>query len=451
MSMKRLLLLLAMTTLVSALGHAGQPNEINYQGVVRDDLGELFNGTDVSVRYILWDDFTAGSIRWADVTTVDIVDGILVHNMGSIAPIPDTLFAYNDSLWLEIMIDAEPIAPRTLMTGSAYSFAVKSIHGAKGGTISGDILLLSQSDVNAMEISQSGIGRGLRIAMNNALSTNAALAIVSQNSAPSILIVNDGGGAAIDVISPFGGDATVNLPEGSISGFEILNGTIDNSDLAPNSVGATELQTNSVGTSEIQNNSITSGDIQDNTILAIDIATNGVNSAEIASNAVGTSEIDNLSILNVDVANDEITAAKLADEAGVAQTVTSVTFNISTTASNVSSRTMTLPASGYVLVMATAEARVSHVNGTGSGVEFGVNDGSAALTPDQRKRWYISANAPTGTYRAILSSQKIFQSNSGNRTFYAVADKTGGVNNFFFTDITLSMAYFPTTYGGVSE
>ncbi len=148
--------LLALALIAPTVSAAEIPRMISYQGLITDSLGDPVTQTGLSFRFLIFDDSTAGgpgSALWIEVTSKDVVDGLVTHNMGSIVPMPDTLFTKSGQLWLEVMVDGVPIEPRSRMVSSGYAFRVSTIDSASGGAITGDVSIDGR-----LWVEQSGTG-----------------------------------------------------------------------------------------------------------------------------------------------------------------------------------------------------------------------------------------------------------------------------------------------------
>jgi len=143
---------------------------------------------------------------------------------------------------------------------------------------------------------------------------------------------------------------------------------------------------------------------------------------------------------------DAIANAELLDEPGVASNDRHAEFILTGGVDWLTSRTMTAPADGYVLVIATGEVILVHANGTSSSGMFGLSDNSAAFLAVQNITQIPSA-APTGTYKVALAAQTIIPVTPGAHTFYLLGNEVSG--NLRASDLELSLLFVPTAYGTV--
>lgn len=187
-------LTLAIVTIVVITSLATPPRLINYQGRVTDNLGNPITANGMSVRFIIYKDSVGGSIMWAEVTSKDIVDGLVTHTLGSLVPMHDSLFTRFDALFLEVLVNAQPQVPRTRLTASPR---VASLHGSAGGTVTSDVLVQSVSTGNGLEVSQTGLGRAGRFSIDNVSNSSEALVSVTQGSGAAGAFLSEGSGPAV--------------------------------------------------------------------------------------------------------------------------------------------------------------------------------------------------------------------------------------------------------------
>jgi hypothetical protein len=146
---------------------------------------------------------------------------------------------------------------------------------------------------------------------------------------------------------------------------------------------------------------------------------------------------------------DAISAVETFDEAGVASINQSVTTALDGTVQTLQSRSITVPASGYCLVMGSVEVQLLHNNGLATTALFGVSDVAGVLPGTQDFQLTMPAAAPTGTYIVPVSVHGLFTVTAGANTFYLLGDETSG--GLQISDLQLSIVYVPTAYGTVTS
>jgi len=227
-------------------------------------------------------------------------------------------------------------------------------------------------------------------------------------------------------------------------------GCVSAGEIATDAVGASEIAANAVGASEIAAGAVVGGvggDIADGTVTGDDLATNSVGVDEIAANGVGAVEILAGAVGTSEVADGSLTAVDIDDEPGVASNTELSVIALDGTTQNLISRSITAPAAGYVLVIATAEAVITHTNGVTSAAYFGVSSTSGVFPSNQNVMVQTSSAAPAGIYREAVTVHGLFSTLGGADTFYFLGDEGGGA--FSLTKFQLTLIYFPTAHGTV--
>lgn len=152
-----------------------------------------------------------------------------------------------------------------------------------------------------------------------------------------------------------------------------------------------------------------------------------------------------------------ISSQEMSNEPGAASTKTSGSCGflcsncVSQTSSvgTVTSRSINLPASGYVLAIATAEVNLFHTNGTRSSVRVGVSP-TTSFQFAQDSLVSIPSSAPTGTYTQLVTVHGIYGPYSGTRTIRLLAEESTNSSSSL-CDRTLTLVYIPTAYGTVTR
>jgi len=134
--------------LLAATVSASVPRMISYQGKATDASGNPVPDGDYQVRFYIYDHPTAGNAIWMEAFfTVHTTGGLFTHLLGSRSPIPDSVFADHDSLYLAVMFNFEWQTPRTPLVSSGYAFRVNSLDGANGGTVNGTVTLHGTTNI----------------------------------------------------------------------------------------------------------------------------------------------------------------------------------------------------------------------------------------------------------------------------------------------------------------
>lgn len=146
---------------------------------------------------------------------------------------------------------------------------------------------------------------------------------------------------------------------------------------------------------------------------------------------------------------DAIGSAEMHDEPGVASYGANLGYTLAGGLETMLSRTITVPAAGYVMVVGSCQPRASHTTGTDSYMDVGVSDDPASLPSNQDLEFRVPAAAATGLYSIPVTATGLFSVTTGSHTFYLLADENAG--NFSVFDEQLTLVYLPTAYGTILQ
>jgi hypothetical protein len=118
------------------------PRTISYQGKATDASGNPVPDATYIARFTILDAPTGGTALWVEMgVSVATAGGLFSYLLGTTNPIPDSLFAKYDSLFLQVMFNGQTMSPRTPLVSTGYAFRVNSVDGALGGTITGTLII----------------------------------------------------------------------------------------------------------------------------------------------------------------------------------------------------------------------------------------------------------------------------------------------------------------------
>jgi hypothetical protein len=148
---------------------------------------------------------------------------------------------------------------------------------------------------------------------------------------------------------------------------------------------------------------------------------------------------------------DAISSSEILDEAGGAGvnnldlsgiTLTPATYSV------LASRSITVPAAGYVLVTSACQLTIDHVSPANSYSDVGVSDVTNSFATSTDMTVAIAGAAPTGRYIIPASSTALFTVSAGTHTFYMLGRGGAGTVNAY--DVNLVAVFIPSAYGTVS-
>ena len=182
------------------------------------------------------------------------------------------------------------------------------------------------------------------------------------------------------------------------------------------------------------------------------VANGSVTSAAIATGAVTSAQIVDATITGTDVASGTLTAGNILDEPGLSSSYsnTFVYPPVGGALTDVDSVDITLPAPGYVYIIANGYVQLYHTNGTPTRVDVYVNSvrtsssgGCMALVP---------AVNSTGPYGIPFTVTKVFsEASAGAKRYYLLSAYSFGTNSSTnIPSATTTALYFPTLRGTAS-
>jgi hypothetical protein len=99
------------------------PRLLNYQGFLTDTLGNPITNPSVSMTFALFDAASSGNQKWTETqSTVNVSKGIFHVLLGSVTPIPDSVFN-NTGRWLELSVSGQTLAPRTRIVSVPFAYS----------------------------------------------------------------------------------------------------------------------------------------------------------------------------------------------------------------------------------------------------------------------------------------------------------------------------------------
>ncbi len=122
------------------------PRLVNYQGYLTDTLGYPITNPSLSMTFAIFDAASSGNQKWTETqSAVSVAKGIFNVLLGSVTPIPDTVFTSSTNRWLELSVAGQTLTPRTRIVSSPYAYtatyadtAIYARNGGGGGPTGGN-------------------------------------------------------------------------------------------------------------------------------------------------------------------------------------------------------------------------------------------------------------------------------------------------------------------------
>lgn len=117
--------------MLSAVSVAQVPQNLSYQGLLADSVGDPVSGP-VDVEFSLYAESAGGEPLWSDLQVVTPLDGVFTVILGEPAnPFPQDLF--DGPLYLGVKVDDDQeMTPRTALTASAFSHRAQDAQTLSG-------------------------------------------------------------------------------------------------------------------------------------------------------------------------------------------------------------------------------------------------------------------------------------------------------------------------------
>ncbi len=386
---------------------AQPPSTMSYQGVLTDAGGNLVSDAPYSLTFRLYDLEAGGAALWTETVGVTTTKGGFSVVLGSTVPMT---IPFDKQYWLSVQVAADPeLAPRTKLGSSPYALNLR--------------FPISQNVSNAAPL----------LSLRN---SGAGPAMVAD---PELFV----GGAENGVLQVFRAGVAGRLVEASTAG---VGGNVRTYDEAGN-----------------VNNEITSdGDGEGSFIagyrgttqigLLADLNDAGSNEPSVTISGSARSaafRMGQTGNASVALPADAIDALEQLEEPGVAAENATNTTGMDGSIQSLLSRTITVPAAGYCIVIGTAEVSLSHTNGIATSTTFGVSAIAGTFPGTQDVLAAVPPTAVSGIYVLPVTVHGVFQVGAGANTFHLLGQR-GATGAASFADRQLSIVFVPTAYGTVT-
>ena len=120
--MKKMVGALIFLVALSISAFSAIPQQINYQGILKDSAGRVINNSSLSVVFTIYDAATAGTNLWNETQTVSVESGLFSVKLGSTTSIPTSIFdGTTKYLGIAVGSDSE-MSPRAALISVPYSY-----------------------------------------------------------------------------------------------------------------------------------------------------------------------------------------------------------------------------------------------------------------------------------------------------------------------------------------
>ena len=314
--MKFPVLATTLSLLVAGAAHA-VPDVVSYAARVENDAG-LFSGT-VSATFQLFAASTGGTELWSEnAASIVVIGGDLVHDLGSIEPLDDTVLA-GGNLFLQVIINGDVLEPRAAIRAVPFALLAKNAEVAARAVFADSADRLGGQSPSSFQFTAGAngglalAGTAFSIAQNGVTADHIAAAAVSLEKMAANSV---DGSKIVD-----GGVSLAKMAANSVEGSKIVDGAVSLAKMAANSVDSSKIVNGAVSLAKLAANSVDGSKIVDGSVGGNDLGAGSVTSAKIATGAVGTAQILDLSVINSDLANNSISSTKIAANAVTADKI----------------------------------------------------------------------------------------------------------------------------------
>jgi len=451
------LALVALAVLVaSALAQV--PAKMNYQVMLTNDSDEPLVDQAVTLVFRIYNADTGGVMFWNEthVTATNSI-GVVSAVLGTTTPISATSF--NQPLWVEVEVDGETLSPRRELTSSPY--ALHAYDADRLGMTHADDYALEEDLGTPGTINDpsnpvhwtmlKSVPAGFADGIDDVGGAGDGHSLDADDGDPvdAVYVEADGtlaiGGTTNDGLAKLyangASDPSLRMSADPGSGGQFVafqeNG-LHYARLAPDFAGTG-------GYMEIVDGNDSGGFAVDGNYLSGDarvIIIGSSSSTQFNTNASG----DDAVVLP----NSSVSSPEIQDEAGVASSFTNSPIYLTTSVEPLRSRTILVPAPGFVAVMATAEVTANHSGSSLSSAYFGLSDNDSSFPMGASIYHRIPDFAAAGTWHDGVSVTWLFDAPSaGAYTFYFLGQEIAG--DWSVPRSHLTLIYFPTYYGLLAQ
>ncbi|MFH1690880.1 MAG: hypothetical protein ABIE42_11715 [Candidatus Eisenbacteria bacterium] len=444
MSKRRAVVVLAIVALTLLAGTAlGQvPTKMNYQVMLTDDFDEPLANQTVTLFFTLHTEPTGGTLLWSEShsdTTNSI--GVVSVTLGETSPLVP--YHVQTPTWMQVAVNGQTLSPRRELVSSPY--ALHASDSDELGALPADYYALKEDLFVPGAINTPSNPVDWTVLKNVPAGFADGSDDVGGAGDGHSLDADDG--SPVDAVYV---DADGNVAIGpTIPAIELLagpanGGSVEFYEETGSRYAFVEPDFDGVG------GYLWIGDGTPAGGFTVDGNYDGGNDARVTisgSSSVSVFNTYGTGNQAVVLPASAVSASEILDEPGAAMNATTATYDLTGPIQSILSRTVIVPAPGYVLAIATLSPRAVHTNGIGSSAVFGVSDNSTAFPFGGLMRVQIPSTAGGGIWFTSLTVQGLFEVDTagGAYTFHLLGDEENGSWTVF--DRNMTLVYLPTSYG----
>jgi hypothetical protein len=424
-------LIAALIVLTYGISAAEVPRLITYQGKLAGDSGTPYADGDYFMYFFIYADSLTGDPLWDEFQTVTVQDGLFNVQLGAEQLLDEDLFTENANLFLELVVgeDAEPLAPRTRLTSTAYAFhALTAAAAASGGGWVDDGAVVRLANANdKVGIGTSTPETSLDVMGNAHIGDSLVLGTAGAKDGRLRINRALGGPRGVDIrTDDIGATIKTYSPNGFLISYLGDDGSTEGSyfSLARSGSGL-------VG-------------------FMVDGNYAGTNSPHMSLTGADRSTIFDMSKsgnASIELPNSSVSSLEISNEAGVGNSAIQTNIDLDADFKTIRSRGCVFPTDGYVVVIATCELQTWLDGINGETVTLGFS-AAAGVIPDYQYDKTFLSTTPCCQYIEPITIHRFFQVSAGTTTFYFQGKCTSGLSRVQIADLTV--LFFPTAYGAIS-
>ena len=442
------LVLLAMTA------SADVPTKINYQVMLTSDSDEPLADQTVTLFFTLYDAPTGGTLLWSEShndTTNSI--GVVSLTLGETSPlVPEHV---ETPTWLQVAVNGQTLTPRRELVSSPY--ALHASDSDKLGMLPASYYTLGEdlwtpgsinNPANPVDWTMlKNVPAGFADGSDDGGGAGDGHSLDASDGSPVDAVYVDADGIVEFGSSVLSGVAQFYAAGGGNPSLELIahpshGGMIELYEESGAQYGGLEPDFNGTGGYLwIDNGSGGSGLYVDGNAVSGD--------AQVG--IYGTASSTYFNTYNtgddaVDLPWSSVSSTEMQNEPGVNSTYTITLIDLAGGIEPLLSRTIYVPASGFVVAVASAQAYALHDGENVSSAYFGLSDADDSFPTGASVYHRIPEDAGGGSWYPGVSVTWMFETPSaGAYTFYFAGEQVAG--DWLVAKSNMSLMYFPTYYG----